>query len=204
MSRLSIVLLACVLAGPPTAATVHAQSSPSSDQQIAAATLAAPEEMRAGARVLGYSPDGELIPLREGTNELICLADDPADSRFHVACYMESLEPFMARGRELRAQGMSGDDVNRVRGEEANAGTLEMPEGSAALYSLSGGPEGYDAETNTLGDDVRPLYVVYMPWATTESTGLSSQPKTGAPWLMNAGLPWAHVMYVPVPATPSQ
>ena len=46
--------------------------------------------------------------------------------------------------------------------------------------------------------DVRPLYVMYMPYATTESTGLSSQaPMEGAPWLMDAGLPWAHIMYSP-------
>jgi hypothetical protein len=160
--------------------------------------------MRAGARVLGYSSEGELVALREGTNELICLADDPTDSRFHVACYMKALEPFMARGRELRAQGMSSEAVTRTRGEEADAGTLQMPEGSAALYSLSRGADGYNADTNTLADDGKPLFVVYMPWATTETTGLSSQPKTGAPWLMNAGLPWAHIMYVPVTPSPNQ
>ena len=31
-----------------------------------------------GTAVLGYNPQGELVKLREGKNELICLASDPA------------------------------------------------------------------------------------------------------------------------------
>ena len=52
-----------------------------------AAVQAAPEDLRASATVLGYSPDGELGVLREGSNELHCLADTPGDDEFSVACY---------------------------------------------------------------------------------------------------------------------
>jgi len=47
--------------------------------QIASAVLAAPKERRAAATVLGYNAKGEVITLRQGTNDLICLADDPRD-----------------------------------------------------------------------------------------------------------------------------
>ena len=37
--------------------------------------------------------------------DLICLADDPKIDALSVACYHKDLEPFMARGRELDADG---------------------------------------------------------------------------------------------------
>jgi hypothetical protein len=39
--------------------------------------------------------------------------------------------------------------------------------------------------------------VIYVPGATTESLGLSSKPKRGEPWLMDAGTPGAHIMITP-------
>src|SRR5215831_17289787 len=81
--------------------------APASDQ-IASAILAAPKERRMAATVLGYNDKGELTTLRKGTNDMICLATDPKDKAFSVACYHKDLEPFMARGRELAAQGVTG------------------------------------------------------------------------------------------------
>ena len=43
----------------------------------------------------------------------------------------------------------------------------------------------------------RPLYVVYLPGATPESTGIPAQPAQGRPWLMFPGTPKAHIMFVP-------
>lgn len=172
------------------------------EKQVAAAVAAVPEPMRAGATVLGYDTEGELVELRAGTNAFVCLADDPTDERFHVACYHESLEPFMARGRALRASGLSRSEVQATRKAEIEAGELEMPSHPAALYSLTGPPGSFDPETETVsGAD--PLYVVYIPYATETSTGLSPRPVApGAPWLMDAGTPWAHIMVSP-PASSS-
>ena len=76
--------------------SVTAQTMPSAEDQIAATVQAAPEEMRAGAAVLGYNAEGKLVELRKGANELVCLADDPKDNRFSAACYHKDLEPYMA------------------------------------------------------------------------------------------------------------
>jgi hypothetical protein len=86
----------------------QAQGAPASPaQQIAAAVLPLPPEFRADARVLGYQAGRhELVPLREGKGPFTRLATDPAAKGFHVACYHQSLEPFMARGRALRASGV--------------------------------------------------------------------------------------------------
>ena len=189
--------LLCLLALLGTTACAQPQNIRPADEQIAAAVSAAPEEDRAGARVLGYDDSGTLVELRPGTNDMVCLADDPSDERFHVACYHESLEPFMARGRPLRAEGMSRDEVQATREEEARAGTLPMPEQSAALYTLSGAPDAFDYTAGKVVE-ASPLYVVYIPYATEETTGLSTRQRDkGAPWIMDPGKPWAHIMIIP-------
>ena len=196
--RLRIVACVAVAVLP---SVVRAQASaspalPAPAEQIAAAVLALPQEFRADARVLGYQAGRrELVPLREGKGPFTCLASEPGAQRFHVACYHQSLEPFMARGRALRASGVMGDRVDTVRFAEVRTRKLAMPT-HAALYSLFGAPDAYDAATNTVRD-ARALYVIYMPGATAASTGLSTRPTTGAPWLMFAGTPKAHIMFQP-------
>jgi len=186
------LLLGGVLA---TACASRAQVPPP-DQQIAAAVKPLPEEKRDGTTVLGYDESGELVTLREGSNELICLADDPQTERFHVACYHESLEPFMERGRALRAQGMSGAAVDSIRQAEIEAGELPMPDHPASLYSLTGPAGSYKAEADTV-QGASPLYVVYTPFSTSDQVGLPTRPTGNMPWLMEEGKPWAHIMITP-------
>jgi hypothetical protein len=187
------IFVFCALVSLPPAASGQA---PSAEIQIEAAVLAAPESHRDAAGVLGYDWSGELVSLREGSNELVCLADDPSDDRFSVACYHESLEPYMARGRELRAEGVtSGRERTRIREEEADAGTLAMPEAPATLFVLTG--TGFDAASGTVSDSYL-RYVIYTPWATLEATGLPAEPMgPGSPWLMAPGTAGAHIMISP-------
>ena len=166
------------------------------DDRIAGALAAAPPELRDSAAVLAYDDDGRLVELRQGAGELVCLADDPADERFHVACYHRDLEPFMARGRELKAEGLERDALVARRGEEIAAGELAMPDGPRALYSLTGEAGVFDPATGAAPGANR-VFVLYVPYATEASTGLPAAPMSdGAPWLMAAGEPWAHVMVV--------
>ena len=166
------------------------------EQQIAVAVLPLPADLRAGATVLGYGADGKLTPLRRGTGDMTCLAPNHAAPRFHVACYHNSLEPFMARGRALRASGVTGDGVDSARFREIRAGKLVMPKSPTSLYSLSGDWTTLDAATLTT-KGARPLFVIYVPFATAKTTGLSEKPARESPWLMGAGTPKAHIMFVP-------
>lgn len=194
MSRITFLLTSTAFAFLAT--TSGAQ--PPAEQQIAAAVLAAPEDQRDGATVLGRraGTDG-LVELRSGDGALVCLADDPSDDRFHVACYHRDLEAFMARGRQLRAEGKERAEILEIRGSEIEAGTLPYPDGPRALYSLTGPADAWDPESGT-AEGASPVWVVYVPGATAESTGLSpSPPAPGAPWIMSEGTPWAHVMIVP-------
>ncbi len=102
----------------------------------------------------------------------------------------------MARGRALRARGIARDAVDSVRYAEVNAGKLKMPPHPAALYSLTGPAGSFDASTGTISG-AEPLYVVYIPFATETSTGLSARPREGIPWIMFPGTPKAHIMFTP-------
>jgi hypothetical protein len=192
------VLLLCALVlglSPITADPATAQAPPP-ELQVTAAVLAAPTDQQAEASVLGYDASGTLVTLRAGGNEMVCLADDPTDDSFSVACYHQSLEPYMARGRELTAQGTTdGATRNEIRWREAEAGTLAMPEAPATLYVLTG--SGFDPESGAV-QDAYLRYVIYTPWATLESTGLPSRPMgPGSPWLMYPGTAGAHIMISP-------
>jgi hypothetical protein len=166
--------------------------APSGDQ-IASAILAAPKDKRADATVLGYNAKGEVVTIRKGTNEFICLADDPADKTFSVACYHKDLEPFMARGRELAAQGVKGKERHEARWKEVDAGKVPMPREPRLLYVLTG--SGFDSAKGEVTNAYL-RWVVYVPYATPESTGLSTTAGPG-PWLMYPGTAGAHIMISP-------
>lgn len=176
-----------------------AQGASNSAEQIGAAVMAAPPALRDGAKVLGYDAKGNLVTLREGINNMICLADNPDQKGFNVACYHVDLEPFMARGRALKAEGKSATEIFDTREAEAKAGVLKMPSNATTLHILSGTEGQYDLATNTVtGANYRS--VVYIPFATAESTGLPLEPQVpGGPWIMDPGTHRAHIMITPPP-----
>ena len=183
---MKILFCAVVLASAASAEVAPKET------QIAAAVLAAPAELREGAAVLGYNAKGELVTLREGKNEMICLASDPAKSAINVACYHKELEPYMARGRELVAQKVMGQARNDIRWKEVAEGKLNLPREPRTLYVLTG--SGL-VDGKVIDPYLR--WVIYVPYATAESTGLSTKGSDGAPWLMSAGTAGAHIMINP-------
>jgi hypothetical protein len=187
-----LALLAVWAAGQ---APAPAMRIPPPETQIAAAVQAAPEDRRAAAAVLGYDETGRLVTLRPGTNDLVCLADDPHDEAFSVACYHKDLEPFMARGRELRAQGVTDNKIrSATRFKEIAEGKLPMPREPRTLYVLTG--KGLDPATGQIVDPYL-RWVIYVPFATAEALGLPTKPVPGGPWLMDAGTAGAHIMISP-------
>jgi len=170
----------------------------SDEALIATAIMAAPEASRGKCKVIGYNMAGEFVTLREGTNEFICLADDPKKDGFSAACYHKSLEPFMARGRELKAEGKKHQEVFDIREEEVKSGKLAMGKDGSTLHIYSGKTAAYDPETNEV-DGATYRYVVYMPFATAASTGLPESPiAPNHPWIMNPGTHRAHIMISPI------
>ncbi len=187
--KMKIVYLTAALAS-----LLSAAEAPAPAIQIAATIQAAPPELRDGAAVLGYSAKGELVTLREGKNEMICLASDPSKTAFSAACYHKDLEPYMARGRELLAQKVTGQKRNDIRWKEVADGKLKLPREPRTLYVLSG--TSFDGATGKIADPYL-RWVIYVPYATPESTGLSTKASDSAPWLMSPGTAGAHIMISP-------
>ncbi len=176
---------------------IKAQEILPADIQIKTALLAAPADQKETATVLGYDQSGKLVTLRKGTGNMICLADDPAKKGISVACYSANLEPFMARGRQLLAEGKTEEQKQEIRSKEIDEGKLKMPKEPNILYVLTGSEENYDKITGEL-KDANMRYVFYVPYATLESTGMSAKPSIpGMPWLMEPGTAKAHIMIVP-------
>lgn len=163
------------------------------DVQVALAVQAAPPEMRDGATVQGWNEAGDFVTLREGSNEMICMAPNPGREDFEVSCHHEALEPFFARGRELAAQGLSPEERTRRRWAEHDEGRLPIPYGGIN-YILHG--SGFDAGTGEVTDPYL-RWTIYTPNATPASTGITAQPSNGGPWLMFAGTAGSHIMITP-------
>ena len=169
----------------------------SEETQIKMASMAAPEEDRDAVTVYGDDQEGKAVLLKEGTNNLVCIADDPNMSGISVSCYNKKLEPFMSRGRELKAEGKDMMETRAVRKQEVESGKLKMPDAPSMTYILSGKEANLNRETGEL-KDAKLRYVIYMPYATTEETGLPDKPHTpGMPWLMDPGTHRAHIMINP-------
>ena len=166
------------------------------NRQIAAAVSPLPAPLRANATVLGYTPAGKLVTLRKGSGDMTCLADDPTQKQFHVACYHRSLELFMARGRELRSMKKSHAAIDSTRLADVKSGRYAMPSKPAALYQYFAPRDSVDAVTGAI-NGASYLYVVYIPYLTPETGGLTANPLAGGPWIMYPGKPWAHIMIAP-------
>ncbi len=182
ISVLFLLLLSCT-----------GQEIPNRAFQLNTGVLAAPEHQRSEATILGFDSNGKIVTLKEGTNDFICIADDPGKEGFSVAAYHKSLEPFMSRGRALKEQGLNAKEVFDKREEEVAEGSLEMPD-RATLYVTTG---DLNEETGDV-ENLYTRYVVYIPYATEESTGMPlSPPAPGAPWIMDPGTHRAHIMINP-------
>jgi hypothetical protein len=191
--KIAVILGLSVVCGRLVA---QAPAYPSAARQIAAAVSPLPAPLRANARVLGYGAGGKLVALRRGSNDMVCLADDPDQKMYHVACYHRSLEPFMARGRELHARKLSREAIDSIRLSDLKSGRYSMPSRPAALYQYFAPRDSVDAATGVI-NGASYLYVVYTPYATPASTGLTANPIDGGPWIMFPGKPWAHIMIQP-------
>ena len=187
-----VPLLACLaLLACSDSSAAQKISTPPVAEQVAAAVLPLPADLKAGATVMGYQGSNKLVVLKQGTGSMICLALYVTRPDFHVACYHKSLEPFMARGRALREKGIT--NVDSVRYKEIDEGKIPMPK-QGALYEMTvKDKKAWDPKTGRV-TGATPLAVIYVPFATAESTGLSPVPNPDGPWLMLPGTPKAHIM----------
>lgn len=191
MKNLSVILLTL------SAFASFGQTVPSVEIQIKTALMAAPDELKEKAMVYGYSDKGEFTVIRKGSNDLICLADDPATPGLNASCYHKSLDPFMERGRQLKKEGKNFQESFDAREQEVKSGKLKMPTQPTTLFVCTAPAEKFNSATGEATDPYT-RYVIYIPYATAESTGLPLKPTgPGMPWIMDPGTHRAHIMINP-------
>ncbi|MEJ0029073.1 MAG: hypothetical protein WDO15_01295 [Bacteroidota bacterium] len=194
----NIIVLLIIIAAIPALAQV-----PTPEIQIKGALLAAPSDSKDGAMVYGYNDKLEFVVLRKGTNEMVCIADDPKQENFSASCYHKDLEPFMERGRELKKQGKSPKEILEQREADVKGGKFKMPSQPTNLIVYYAPAANYNAQTGDVTNG-NFRYVVYIPYATAETTGLPLKPNAdapGMPWLMDPGTHRAHIMITPPAVT---
>jgi hypothetical protein len=151
-------------------------------KQITEALLPLPEPLRDGATVVLDAVPGKRIVLRKGTNNIICRANTTTPG-FNVYCYQKELDTFWTRFGKLALEGKSNTEILNILSAEFTPGEVKSLSG-VALYRLSG-----ESPESSL-----PIMSVFLPYASSESTGLSAERNHYRPWLMWPGTPFAHVM----------
>jgi len=94
--------------------------------------------------------------------------------------------------------------VTRRGGEEpvpdspAPSQTAQPTDPSASTPEAPAQKNATQDKTAATGEakGARKLFVVYMPYATTATTGIPTTAKQGEPWLMFPGTPKAHIMLI--------
>jgi hypothetical protein len=124
----------------------------SSDQEIAAAVVALPDQLKNGAAVVRLNQGGFPEPLRKGTNTMVCIANRPGRDSFDVRCYQEDFIGVVYRAFQLVAEGIRGEKGSKQIEAEIKAGKLSPPGHPTAGYRCLGPGEAYNAPTNTATD----------------------------------------------------
>ena len=93
--------------------------------------------------------------------------------------------------------GKTFQQVFDIREQEVKSGKLQMNKQPATLFVYSAAADKFNPETGEVKEGYA-RSVIYIPYATAESTGLPAKPGApGMPWIMNPGTHRAHIMIDP-------
>jgi hypothetical protein len=170
--------------GPPPPPPLQPGAS---QADVDKALLAAPANLKDQATVIKWKPDFTYDTLRKGTNRIVCFDKSgfPLMPMFMIEC--TSLGNLDRVAQNLKTEAASGGDrakANAMFDAQEKDGTRVKPEYGSVWYHLQG-PDQARARNHM---------TVALPGATTQSTGLPDNNKTGGVWIMNAGTSTAHLM----------
>ena len=155
------------------------------DDATEKALAAAPRQMKEGATVIKWKPDGTYDTLRKGTNRLVCYdqSGEPTEQPFSVQCTSIANLDRVAQNKKFEA--MSDAKARQAAIEAAEKdGSRVKPEFGSAFITMSG-PDREHARTHT---------TIAVPGATAQTLGLPDNNRQGGAWIMAAGTTGAHIM----------
>ena len=152
------------------------------------ALSAAPPQMREGAMVIKWHPDGTYDTLRPGTNTMMCYdqSGEPGEQPFSVQCTSAANLERVKQNKIYEAKFPDRAAREAALTELEKNGQRVKPEFGSIFYTRQGKDE---ASTNP-----RPHVTVAVPGATGASLGLPDNNKQGGAWVMAGGTTAAHIM----------
>ena len=152
----------------------------SAAEQTRLALSTAPQEVSSGASIYVLTPNG-YAQTRAGTNGFSCLVEREMLETAEPTCYDAEGSATTLKARiyreELRAKGLSEDDVKQRIAAAYREGRLSAPRKPGIIYMLA--PENYawNAISKKLWSHP-PHYMFYAPFATQDTMGGPLGPTT--------------------------
>jgi hypothetical protein len=167
-------------APPPPPALEAGASQADVDKALLAAPAA---NLRDQATVVKWKPDFTYTTLRKGTNKLVCYdrSGFPGQQAFSIECTNLGNLDRVAQNMKFEAMG---DKAKAMFDAAEKDGTRVKPEYGSVWYHLMGADQ----------EHTRTHMTIAVPGATTQSTGLPDNNRSGGVWIMNAGTTTAHLM----------
>ncbi len=186
-------------AGPVAAQTANGTDYVrlAEDEEITLARSAGPDEVSAGATIWVLR-NGEYTIAVEGTNANHCFVARSLPQSLEPVCYDEEGAATVLRWEfkyfELRTSGKSKQELEAALAEAIGSGELRTPSRPAMSYMLSSAQRLYDPESGRSAGNWKPHLMLYVPYLTDESIGLSAGMATLQ--VARPGTPMAHLIIV--------
>ncbi len=187
------------LSGPVAAQTLEGTDYVrlAEDKEIALARSAGPDEISADATIWVLR-NGEYSIAVPGANANHCFVARSLPQSLEPVCYDEegaaTVLPWEFRYFELRTSGKSKDELEAALAEALGSGELRAPSRPAMSYMLSSAQRLYDPESGRSAGNWEPHLMLYIPYLTGQSIGLSADLATLQ--VSRPGTPMAHLIIV--------
>lgn len=178
--------IAFVLGALATSAVALMAQAPAAPGPYDSILAAAPANQRADATVIKWNKaDFTYETLKKGTNKMVCYdrSGFPLQQAFSIECTSTGNLERVAQNMKAEATGDKAKSEAMLADMEKN-GTRVKPEYGSVWFHLMGPDK----------DHPRQHMTVALPGATTASTGLPDNGRSGGAWIMNAGTTTAHLM----------
>jgi hypothetical protein len=176
----ALLLLTGVLVTGAAETATSSQDAPKtggdiSQEKIARAMSAGPENVASGARIVDTDAQGKTVVLREGNNGFTCMQGNPKVVADPPMCVDAPALQWYADAKAHKPK-----PTNTVPG---------------ITYMLAGATQRSDtnpSDMTSMPFDVGPHWMIMWPFD-PKTTGLPTKHKATGAYIMFAGTPWAHL-----------